>query len=759
MPHKANDYLLTLLITLGLIALIFFDLLHSGVILFSTDNNIGQNAELKVLLPGGFLACWMDSLLMGAANFVPPSATFILLHLLPVVTYTNWIHALFLGGASLFLGLFLRDQRVRLPAIWLGLLTAFWVGSNLTLVYAGHTSKFGILFFAALYLWTVQQAVRGCSARWSSMAGVAMGMMMVEQPDVGLFFAFVLGPYVLWLLLRPRPAIMVTWMRVLLPLAMVSVLTCSYTLLRSYQSNVRGVATVSEENVRAKWDYATQWSWPPEESIDFVAPGYMGWRSGEPAGPYWGRMGRSAGWKQTGDGFQNFKLENQYLGVIPLVFTLLSLVLVVRRRGAGPWLPADGEDWRSRLDEIRFWAVAAVLTLLLAFGKNFPLYALFFKLPFVSNIRNPNKFLQIFQLAIGILASYGFDFACRWAPKSGTDSTRFQVMGGIRILSNCVFGAGVALFLWTVASMLGWNAEVNQLIVQGWGDYAGVIARNRVMALGQCAVLTVCAGAFLWLVFFARPKKQTVRAVAKWVIVGIVALDAVLLSRHYVKTMPQSTLAENEVIRILKSAMPDHRAALISQEGFYNAWLTYLFPLHGIQAVNVTQMPRMPVDYKNYLGAVARNPVRYWQLAAVGYVLAPAQVWSQIHSEPRLRDAFDLVFSYNIAPVEAGVQVVPASSTQPGQHVILRLKKPAPRFALIAGWLSAPGTETLRKLASDDFPLFQQVLIDPESVCEPTHSYRLGHDGIGPAAGVSTGPNKIESDCGCPCDPAGVGKI
>ncbi len=63
--------------------------------------------------------------------------------------------------------------------------------------------------------------------------------------------------------------------------------------------------------------------------------------------------------------------------------------------------------------EILFWGTVAVVTLLLAYGKYFPLYALFYKLPLVNNIRNPNKFLQVFQMALAILAAYGLDIALR----------------------------------------------------------------------------------------------------------------------------------------------------------------------------------------------------------------------------------------------------------------------------------------------------------------------------------------------------------
>ena len=58
-----------------------------------------------------------------------------------------------------------------------------------------------------------------------------------------------------------------------------------------------------------------------------------------------------------------------------------------------------------------FWA--SFVALLLSFGKYFPLYRLFYMLPMVSSIRNPNKFLQVFQIAAGILAAGGLDVILR----------------------------------------------------------------------------------------------------------------------------------------------------------------------------------------------------------------------------------------------------------------------------------------------------------------------------------------------------------
>lgn len=401
--------------------LMFRGLLAPGMALLTTDDNLALNSMQNRTLPMSMLAGWLDFTLAGFAAFVPASLTMGCLSLAPPLFYTNWIHAGCLAGASFFLMLALRQAGLRWTPCLLAALTAFWLASNFTLTYAGHNSKFAILFFAAMYLW-IMGRLPAVSRQASGLllAGGVLGMMINEQADVGLFFAMILGPYalfVLWFKCGLRGWRFIRLVGILLVPAFLIALRPA---LEGYRVSVKDVAAVSDESPAAQWDFVTQWSWPPEETIDFIAPGYTGWRSGEPAGPYWGRMGRSAGWEQTKQGFQNFKLENVYLGAIPVAlacFALLGAVMAWRRRtgDASGWPPpqAAGEVW--------FWSAAALLTLLLAFGKNFPLYYLFYQLPMVGNIRNPNKFLQIFQLALAILAAYGLDMALRGA-KTSTSS-------------------------------------------------------------------------------------------------------------------------------------------------------------------------------------------------------------------------------------------------------------------------------------------------------------------------------------------------
>ena len=393
------------------VGLFFFrSVLFSDDVLFTTDDNIGEVARWKSGMPYSFLGRWIDTNLLGIAAVLGVNWTNLWMWVLPVKVFINSIHAVDLILGSVFLALFLRQRGISFWGQLLGGLTAFWVGSNFTLTYAGHIGKFAILMLAPLSLLCTEKMVRTGRVEWSLLAGGFLGATFLEQIDVALFFSFLLGAYLLYAVWRDRGFSLQTVVRMILPALMLAGLVAFRPLWEGYRTILGAETDQLAETNRNDWNFITQWSWPPEESIDFIAPGYTGWRSGEPDGPYWGRMGRSVEWEETQQGFQNFKLENQYIGAIPLCFAFFALFAAwsMRRVRREP-LPGNGR-WRA---DIYFWSAATLLALLLSFGKFFPLYALFYHLPIVSSIRNPNKFLQIFQLALAVLTAFGVSLAGR----------------------------------------------------------------------------------------------------------------------------------------------------------------------------------------------------------------------------------------------------------------------------------------------------------------------------------------------------------
>jgi hypothetical protein len=407
MFESKRKYTQAVLFVVGILllaGLIFYRLLGSDNVLFSTDNNIGSETVFRNAFPHAFRAYWADGVFAGIQGGGVLCWTTLLLYLLPITVYFNWIHAIDLCIASLFFGWFLRMRRVSWSGCFVGAVTAFWVGSNLTLTYAGHTSKFAIVMLAPVGLWSVEHLVHRLHPAWGMLAGGVLGAMFLEQQDVALFFAFPLFAYFIYAFIREQG---MAWRKLIAMSFVVGVaalLVAGRALIGGYQTNVTGMSAGGGESSQAKWEFCTQWSVPPDESIEIIAPGYMGWRSGEPAGPYWGRTGQSAEWPRTGQGFPNFRLENIYLGIIPVAFALLACLMAWRRI-----LAADTVGEKAWRMDVRFWSVAALVVLLLSFGKYFPLYSLFYHLPVVNNIRNPNKFIQVFQIGAGILAAYGFD--------------------------------------------------------------------------------------------------------------------------------------------------------------------------------------------------------------------------------------------------------------------------------------------------------------------------------------------------------------
>ena len=396
--------------------LLYRSVLFSGDVLMTTDDNIGEIAQRKSDMPYTFLWHWSDANLLGIAWQLTFNWTNLLMWILPVKAFTDSIHAVDLILGSIFFALFLRQRAVSFWGQLLGGLAAFWVGSNFTLTYAGHIGKFAILMLAPVSLLCIEKMVRTKRLEWSLLAGGSLGAMFLEQLDVALFFSFLLGAYLLYAVWRDHGFGLKSVLRMILPALVLAGVVAFRPLWEGYRTIIGSETTRLAESNRNNWDFITQWSWPPEESIDFVAPGYTGWRSGEPEGPYWGRMGRSAEWEKTKKGFQNFKLENQYIGAIPVMFAFFALLVTwSKRRVTDEPLPGN-RRWRA---DVYFWSAATLLSLLLSFGKFFPLYYLFYHLPVVSSIRNPNKFLQIFQLALAVLTAFGVSFACSKKPDVG----------------------------------------------------------------------------------------------------------------------------------------------------------------------------------------------------------------------------------------------------------------------------------------------------------------------------------------------------
>lgn len=680
--------------------------------LLAIDYNFGVLKMVKEELPGSFLGTWHDGGFAGVPVTRSLSLSAVLLWLLPLDFYTDWIYGLCLVAGSCFFMLYLRRRGIGWSSCAFGCLTAFWVGVNLTTIYSGHLNKYFILVFAPLFLWCYDLALERRRVSLSILAGGAFGSMFIEQADVGFLFATILGPYALFACWRDHGRDLGAWLRVPVVSLFTAFVLASPMLMTGYTRFVKNVGVMEGDALR-KWEFATQWSWPPEESIDFVAPGYMGWKVDDPDGPYWGKMGRSPGWSKPGDpGLANFKLENHYVSLFPLAFAAWSLVSVWRLRGKG--CRASKDLW--------FWAAALMVSWLLACGKYLPLYEMFYQLPVVSSVRVPTKFFHVFQLALGFLAAFGLDALLKQAARgeSSIGPHHRKVFVSCAVLLVLVSGVSWYHVRGSATGTAGVSMEGPA------GEMMRLISDNKVQALGHAFVVALFLSIIAAVLLFRRWGGHSwARSLAAWFLVVLMVGEAYLLSRHYFVGIDTAPIRDNPVARFLKERIGPHRHDLATRSGFYNNWLTIDMHYHLCRAFTPAATPRMKVDMQELLAHLP--PPRVWMLASVRSIVAPATMAEEImKAEP-----YKAVYWFDVAPrKDFQVDVIEVEAGKKDAHCILELPEPN-RYALVNQWDFAEDDEALDRLASPAFRPLEQIVVPPGTEGLPpvfqTQWEELGH--------------------------------
>ncbi|MEI6892281.1 MAG: hypothetical protein V5783_08930, partial [Pontiella sp.] len=644
----------------------------------ASDANIGQIVGGRPEMGELFAPSYGGYILGGVRS--PRFSPYALLHAaLPPFLFNDLYAPLTLVVSSFFLFLFLRLRQRSWGASFFGAVSAFWLGSA-TLAAAGHYGKLAVACFFAIALVLLEKSIAAKGARrlcWAVLCGMAVGFMLLSQQDIGLLFGVVLAPYALFRLVQTSPKKALDWVATLVPIALIGLVLSISTALSAYQTNVVQASTVNE-SADTTWNFITQWSQPPQEFPDLLTPGFMGWKTGDPDAPYWGKTGQSAEWPETQQGFQNFRLDNVYLGLVPILLSLVALLCVGGRK----------EDRRERTTLLFWWIIALVL-LVLAFGKFTPLYKLVINLPLFGSIRAPIKFLHNLGIVFGILSAYGIDAVlesekarrCAWIIASA--------VGG------CFLLCGIVL-------MLGASGFEGKFIL--WGDAAPAIVKRMMISVFYAAGT---AGLFGLLV--AKGSRKSVSLFC-----GLACLfsvvDSLYLTKHYFRAEHLEDMNRgNVVINYLKENNGENRVFTFDRNGIYNRWIGVEFPLHGIKGFWFWQAPRLNQDFKNYLAGGNKNIVALLQSTSVKYALAPVGVLNQLP-----KDIFSPVMFYRFG-MDAQKKFIVQSLARPERaqdQVVLELKKTLPRLSLFHNWKTVASDQMTEELFSKEHSVVDQVLVD-----------------------------------------------
>ena len=235
-----------------------------------------------------------------------------------------------------------------------------FAGYSFTLISAGHRAYFTMTPYVVATFAFLVHAVRRQNLLAYALAAATAAWAFRFGPDVGPQFLVVAALYAIWLFAtnsvakplreRTRPFLLGVGCA-LLSFALVASPSIVHTLTETLawrqkqieqssgtaltsagseaggeaEEKIKGTEAAQNDDEAAKaqekWIFATNWSLPPEETIEFIAPSIFGTWTGDRNHPYWGRLGRSAGWDAAHPdrgGFFNFRQHIVYLGAIPL---------------------------------------------------------------------------------------------------------------------------------------------------------------------------------------------------------------------------------------------------------------------------------------------------------------------------------------------------------------------------------------------------------------------------------------------------------
>jgi hypothetical protein len=584
-------------------------------------------------------------------------------------------------------------------------------------------------------------------------------MAVSEGADIGAIFSVVVAAVVMFqALTTERPF----GLRVVLGVARVAILAAFAMFLAAvaivvlFSTQVQGVAG-TQQDVQSKeqrWDWATQWSLPKKEALGLVIPGVFGYRMDTlQGGNYWGGVGRDPNWDrwfaaggqgQPPVGFMRFTGGGNYSGTLVVLIAVWAALQGFRRKGSV--FSLSNRHW------LWFWSVAAVVSLLLAFGRFGVLYRLLYVvIPYFSTIRNPTKFLYVLSCALVILFAYGVHglLRCYMAPGEASAGLSLKawwqrVRGFDR---RWVIGCGVAVG----ASLVGWLIYASSRedfvkylqTVQFDAQTAQSIAQFSISQVGWFIVLL---GMAIWVVLqilsggFAGPR-------ARWGILAMglfVVLDLGRANQPWIINWDyQRKYATNPIIDRLRDKPYERRVAILPDwlsravkappelavlDQLYRIeWAQHLFLYYNIQSLDIVQMPRMPEDLMAFETAlqprtgadVSRVVARRWELTNTRYLLGPAAFVDLLNQQidpPKHR--FKIAERFEVVPKPGVVSptkleeltAVPATN---GNFALIEFTGALPRAALYSNWQQSTNDQaTLQTLADPGFDPHSLVVVN-----------------------------------------------
>ena len=267
-----------------------------------------------------------------------------------------------------------------------------------------------------------------------------------------------------------------------------------------------------------KWDYATQWSFHPVETISFIFPYYFGLQNfsvKDRSSPE-KFMKQASYW-----GYMPFTQSTHYLGLLVMIFSFYGILYFFKYKV-------------MKRIEIILWiiTIAVVIT---GFGSHFSMIykPLFYFAPFFSKFRVPSMIYMMLSLILPMIAAINLDKMTDNENKGMIFSDALQVFGVFISLSLFFFLFG--------ESILSFSSSGDTRFPQ----YLDIVQNIRVALFNKGLILALFVSIVTLLLIWLYSEDRLSKNVLTYFFIGILATDLWIINNEFLSLKPSKSM-ENQ---------------------------------------------------------------------------------------------------------------------------------------------------------------------------------------------------------------------
>jgi hypothetical protein len=248
----------------------------------------------------------------------------------------------------------------------------------------------------------------------------------------------------------------------------------------------------------------------------------------------------------------------------------------------------------------------------------------------MDTIRNPNRFLHLVHLGVGILAAFGMEYFWKSITEDLSDTSKK--------LSKFIFRAGLALIGMTLLVFIVLFFSQDSLR----GFFEKMLPADQIdkaINLIYNSLLRFVVYAFLMCVVLWSLLKWPTRTVLRWTLIvslGFIAvLDVAQIDKQFIRFYnPKNAPGKDPLVDFLiqEKTKGPYRIKFITRGPYLNYFLNNFIPQYQLETCDVTATRSFPVDFETFTSAVNPNSARLYQFEAVRFFLSemPYQIFGML---------------------------------------------------------------------------------------------------------------------------------